>query len=142
MQDGKEKVICCASRALSQTKKNYPVTKLGRLVIIWVTAKLCLYLMANKFCIYTDHYSLQWRKSMRTGFDLLHRWSAALEEFDFTIHHRPGKDQGHVDGLSHLPVEATPPEGKEAALLVQTLPSEEAAWQAAQELHRATYGGG
>ena len=76
---------------------------------------------------------------MRTGSVLLHRWSAVLEEFDFTIHHRPSKDQGHVDGLSHLPMEATPPEAEEAAFLVQTLPSEDAAWQAAQELHRATH---
>ena len=98
--------------------------------------------MANKFDIYTDHYALQWLKSMRTGPAFLHRWSSALEGFDFAIHHRPGKDQGHVDGLSSLPVEAAPPEGEEAALLVQALPSEETARQVAQELHRAIHVGG
>ena len=40
----------------------------------------------------------------------LHRWSAALEEYDFTVRHRPGKIQTHVDGLSHLPVGPAPPE--------------------------------
>ena len=64
---------------------------------------------------------------MTTGSTLLHRWSAALEEFDFIIHHRPGKDQGHVDGLSRLSVEAAPPENKEAAPQVQALSSEETA---------------
>ena len=44
-----------------------------------------------------------------------------------------------MDGLSHLPIEAAPPKGEKAALLVQTLPFEEVAWQAAQELHRATH---
>ena len=97
--------------------------------------------MSNRFDVYADHYALQLLKSMRTGFALLHRWSAALEEFDFTIHHRPGKDQGHVDGLSHLPVEDAPLDGEEAALLVQTLTTEEAAWQAALELHHATHVG-
>ena len=83
------------------------------------------YLMANKFNIYIDHYSLQWLMPMRTGSVLLHRWSTALEEFDFTIHHWPGKDQGHVNGLSHLPIESATPKGEEATLFVQTLPSEE-----------------
>ena len=41
---------------------------------------------------------------MRTGSTLLHRWSAALEEYDFSVKHRPGKLQTHVDGLNRLPV--------------------------------------
>ena len=96
-------------------------------------------MMLNKFDVYMDHYTLQWLKSMRTGCVLLHHWSAALEEFDFTIHHCPGKDQGHVDGLSRLPVENAPPDREEATLLLQTLTSEEAARQAAQELLSATH---
>ena len=62
-------------------------------------------------------------------------------EFDFTIHHQPSKDQGHVDGLSRLPVEATPPESEEAALQVQAFSSKETAQQTAQELYRATHVG-
>ena len=66
--------------------------------------------MAMPFEVFTDHYALQWLKTMRTGSALLHRWSAALEEYDFTVHHRPCKVQTHVDGLSHLPVSPAPPE--------------------------------
>ena len=58
------------------------------------------------------------------------------------MHHRPGKDQGHLDGLSCLPLEAAPAKSEEADLLVQTLPSEEAAQQVTQELHRPTHMGG
>ena len=36
---------------------------------------------------------------------LLHRWVAQLEDYDFEILHRPGKNQGHVDALSRLPLE-------------------------------------
>ena len=36
---------------------------------------------------------------------LLHRWAASLEDFQFTVTHRLGKLQGHVDGLSRLPLE-------------------------------------
>ena len=44
-------------------------------------------------------------KTMRTESALLHRWSAALEEYDFTVQHRPGKIQTHVYGLSRPPVD-------------------------------------
>ena len=76
---------------------------------------------------------------MRTGSALLHRWSAALEEYDYTVHHRPGKVQTHVDGLSRLPVGPAPPED---ALLHIQVDSEEEARRLAQELHTATHLGG
>ena len=36
---------------------------------------------------------------------LLHRWAAQLEDYDFEVLHRPGKNQGHVDALSRLPLD-------------------------------------
>ena len=110
IRDGKERIICCASRALNKAEKSYPATKLECLAIVWAVAKFRPYLMAMPFEVYTDHYALQWLKTMRTGSALLHRWSAALEEYDFTERHRPGKIRTHVDGLSRLPVGPAPPE--------------------------------
>ena len=125
-----------ASSALNQAEKSYPATKLECLAIVWAVAKFRPYLMAMPFEVYTDHYALQWLKTMRTGSTLLHRWSAALEEYDFTVHHRPGKVQTHVDGLSRLPVGPAPPED---ALLHIQVDSEEEARKLAQELHSATH---
>ena len=96
--------------------------------------------MAMPFEVFTDHYALQWVETMRTGSALLHRWSAALEEYDFTVRHRPGKVQTHVDGLSRLPVGPAPPE--DALLHLQVDYSEEEARRLAQELHTATHLGG
>ena len=132
VRDGKERIICCASRALNQAEKSYPATKLECLAIVWAVAKFRPYLMAMPFEVYTDHYALQWLKTMRTVSALLHRWSAALEEYDFTVHHHPGKVQTHVDGLSRLPVGPALPE----------VDSEEEARKLAQELHSATHLGG
>ena len=129
--DGKERIICCASRALNQAEKAYLATKLECLAIVWAVAKFRPYLMAMPFEIYTDHYALQWLKTMRTGSALLYRWSAALEEYDFTVRHRPGKAQTNVDGLSRLPVGPAPPED-----------TEDEAWKLAQELHSAMHLGG
>ena len=74
------------------------------------------------------------------GTALLHRWSAALEEYDFTVKRRPGKSQTHVDGLSRLPVNPPPPE--DTILQVRLLEDEDEACKIARELHTATHLGG
>ena len=93
VREGRERIICCASRSLNQAEKAYPATKLECLAIVWAVAKFRPYLMAMPFEVFTDHYALQWLKTMSTGSALLHRLSAALEEYDFTVKHRPGKAQ-------------------------------------------------
>ena len=140
VHEGKERIICCASRSLNQAEKAYPATKLECLAIVWAVAKFCPYLMAMQFEVYTDHYALQWLKTMRTGSALLHRWSAALEEYDFTVKHRPGKAQTHIDGLSRLPVDPAPPE--DVLLQIRPLKNEDEARNLARELHSATHLGG
>ena len=139
VREGKERIICCASRALNKAEKSYPATKLECLAIVWAVAKFRPYLMAIPFEVFTDHYALQWLKTMCTGSALLYRWSAALEEYDFTVRHRPGKIQTHVDGLSRLPVGLAPPED---ALLHLQVDTEEQARRLAQELHTSTHLGG
>ena len=137
VRDSKERTICCTSRSLNQAEKAYPATKLECLAIVWAVAKFRPYLMAMPFEVFTDHYALQWLKTMRTGSALLHHWSAALEEYDFTVRHRPGKAQTHVDGLSRLPVDSAPPE--DTLLHVRLLENEDEARKLAQELHSATH---
>ena len=140
VREGKERIICCASRSLNQAEKAYPATKLECLAIVWAVAKSRPYLMSMPFEVYTDHYALQWLKTMRTGSALLHRWSVAVEEYDFTVKHRRGKSQTHVDGLSRLPVDPPPPEDN--VLQVRLLEDEEEARKIARELHSATHLGG
>ena len=140
VREGKELIICCASPSLNQAEKAYPANKLEHLAIVWAVAKFRPYLMSIPFEVYTDHYALQWLKTMRTGSALLHRWSAALEEYDFTVKHHPGKSQTHVDGLSRLPVDLPLPEN--TLLQVRVPNDEDVARRIAHELHTATHLGG
>ena len=104
-QEGKEKIICCASRTLNNAETNYSTTKKECLAIVWGVQVFRPFLVATHFEILTDHYALQWLRSMKSTSAILHRWAAALEDYRFTILHRPGKLQGHVDALSRLPTE-------------------------------------
>ena len=140
VREGKERIICCASQSLNQAEKAYPATKLECLAIVWAVAKFRPYLMAMPFEVYTDHYALQWLKTMQTGSALLRRWSAALEEYDFTVKYRLGKAQTHVDGLSQLPVDPAPP--KDVLLHLRLLETEDEARKFVRELHSATHLGG
>ena len=58
VRDGKERIICCASRALNKAEKSYPATKLECLAIVWAVAKFRPYLMAMPFEVFKDHYAL------------------------------------------------------------------------------------
>ena len=104
-QDGKERIICCASRTLNNAETNYSTTKKECLAVVWGVQVFRPFLVATHFEILTDHYALQWLRSMKSTSAILHRWAAALEDYRFTILHRPGKLQGHVDALSRLPTE-------------------------------------
>ena len=104
-QDGRERVICCASRTLNKAEQNHSATKKECLAVLWGIKIFRNYRITNHFKVYTDHYSLQWLRTMENEFALLHWWAAQLEDYDLEILHRPGKNQGHVDALSWLPLE-------------------------------------
>lgn len=102
--DGPEKVIAYASRALSKSEKNYSAHKLEFLALKWsVTEKFHDYLYGNSFTVYTDNnpltYVLTTAKLDATG----HRWLAELQTYHFDIKYRPGVKNTDADVLSRLP---------------------------------------
>ena len=101
-QEGKECIIFCASRTLSKSEQNYGATKKECLAVVWGIKNFRNYLTASHFKVYTDHYCLRWLQSMEHESALLHRWAVQLEDYDFEVLHRPGKNQGHADALSWL----------------------------------------
>ena len=130
-QEGKERIICCASRTLNNAETNHRTTKKECLAIVWGVHMFRPFLVATQFEMLTDHYALQSLRTMKNESALLHRWAASLEDYRFTILHRPGKLQGHVDGLSRLPLES-PTFTLEGKIQVK----EEEAEEVIKEVHR------
>ena len=51
----------------------------------------------------TDHKSLAWLHRFRDTESMMAQWLHALQQFQFSIEHRPGRDHGNADGLSRVP---------------------------------------
>ena len=131
-QEGKEKIICFASRTLNKSEQNYSATKKDYLAMVSGIRNFRNYLIANHLKVYTDHYSLQWLRSMKNESTLLHRLAAQLEDYDFEILHRRGKSQGRVDALSRLPMDMVHFLGKEKMVLA----SAEDTFQVLERIHK------
>jgi hypothetical protein len=100
-EDGKERPIAYHARTLRGAEKNYPITELECLAVIWAVEKLRHYLQNNhQFILYTDHIALKNLKGHNNPSKRRARWMETLAQYDFEIRHRPGKKMGHVDFLS------------------------------------------
>ena len=61
------------------------------------------YLRGARFTLWTDHKSLVWLHRFKDTEGMMSRWLHSLQQFQFSIVHRPGKDHGNADGLSRAP---------------------------------------
>ena len=61
------------------------------------------YLLGRSFTLRTDHGSLTWIAKFREPEGQLARWLERLQEYTFTIVHRPGRKHQNADALSRMP---------------------------------------
>lgn len=95
-----EKVICYASRSLNRAERNYSTTERECLGVVWAVEKFKPYLQGTTFTVLTDHYSLKWLNNLKDPTGRLARWAVRLQQFDYEIIHRKGKEHLLPDLLS------------------------------------------
>lgn len=103
IQDGKECVLAYSSRLYSAAEQRYCVTRKELLAVICAVKQHRHYLLGRPFVIRTDHAALQWLKRTPTPIGQQSRWLEILEEYDYTVEHRPGTKHGNADALSRIP---------------------------------------
>jgi transposase InsO family protein len=105
--DGKlERVICYASRALTEREKKFDPFEKEALGCVWATRKFKSYIFASKFVLHTDHQALK-NIFNRAEPPRLARWVIELQGLDFEVVHRRGVNNGPADCLSRMPLPAS-----------------------------------
>lgn len=102
MTEEGEKVICYLSRSLTKTERRFSVTEKECLAVLFAVEKLRPYIEGTKFTVITDHYSLKWLYSIKDPIGRIARWAVRLQQYDFEIIHRKGKDHVVPDALSRF----------------------------------------
>jgi transposase InsO family protein len=106
----REHVIAYASRALTSAEKNYSTTEKECLAIVWSVNYWRTYLLGKQFDVVTDHQCLTWLQGLKEPKGRLARWILNLQEYQFDIKHRPGRQNGNADALSRFPPKVPPPQ--------------------------------
>ena len=103
--DGSVRPIACASRTLHKHEKNYGITEMEALGVVWATKHFRPYLYSHGCDVYTDREALKSLLNTPQPSGKLARWRMALHELDLRIHCRPGKSNSNADVLSRFLVE-------------------------------------
>ena len=94
---GQEQVIAYASRLLSKLKRQYCVTRRELLAVVVFTQHFRSFHLGPQFIVRTDHGSHTWLRNFKDPEGQM------LQEFDFLIAHRQGRNHNNADALSRFP---------------------------------------
>ena len=100
-EDGSVRPIVYASRTLQNSEKNYGISELEALGVVWAVRH---YIYGHPCTVYTDHQVLKSLLNTPQPSEKLARWGMALQELDLQIEYRPGKINARADALSRYPV--------------------------------------
>jgi len=82
---------------------NYSATRKELLAVVSFVKYFKHYLLGRHFFVRTDHTALQWLWKIPDPVGHRARWIGFLEEFDFAVVHRPGRQHLNAEAMSRFP---------------------------------------
>jgi len=127
-EDNKLHPIAFASRALANPEKNYAVTELETLAVVWAVKHFRAYLYGHDVQVVTDHSAVKALLAAPSPSGKHARWwlqvfGSGVRRVD--IVYRPGKQNARADALSRNPAGAEPTEPHPVEAQVLAMRSEE-----------------
>ena len=104
--DGTIHPIAYASRSVDKHEKNYGISELETLRLVWAVRYFRSYLLGHPCVVYTDHIACLSILNTARPSGKLARW----QEMDLTIKHKSGKKNTNADALSRCPADVRPEE--------------------------------
>ena len=101
-QLGNYRTIGYASTTFSDAETRYSTIERELVAIRWGIQTFRSFLFGVQFILYTDHKPLVYLHNMSRENSRLMRTINELEEFDFIIKYRPGKENSAADAMSRL----------------------------------------
>jgi len=104
--DGKHLPVGYFSKGQLPAEKNYTVTEIKGLCVVWAVGLLRPYIKGAKFLTRCDHKALKWIPATTAcANNRLNRRRILLSEFDYDVEYKPGPQHAVADALSRLPNE-------------------------------------
>ncbi len=102
--DGQVHPIAFASRSLTVPERNYAITELETLGLVWALKIFRAYLLGLHCIVFTDHAACTSLLTNQHPSPKLARWAMVIQELDLDIRHRSGKSNLVADALSRNPL--------------------------------------
>ena len=99
-EDGSIRPIAFASRTLFAHEKNYGISELEALAVVWAVKHFRHYIYGYHCTVFTDHEALKSLLNTPQPSGKLARWGMALQELDLQIEYRPGRANVQADAVT------------------------------------------
>ena len=113
-ENGQIHPVAFASRALSAAEKNYCITDLETLTVVWAVSHFHVYLYGHNVEVTTDHSAVKAALGTPSPSGKHAHWSTKVYSSGVgtvTITHRAGRENSNADALSRNPLNTSPLEG-------------------------------
>ena len=107
--------IAYRSKKMIPRERNLAPTEMECLAIIYGLRRFHNFLEGQEFDLITDHKALRWLLETKDPKDKMRRWVAEVNEYDYHVIHRPGRETVVPDALSRMERDDTDEDVEEGA---------------------------